>query len=1057
MSIDPVSLAITAALTAAQMALNASRKIEGPRLEDLNVTVADYGTPLNYFLGTRRFNAVPVIWAEEIREEKKKRKTKGGKMNEYRYYGTWAVCIADHDIDAVTRIWFDKHLIYDTTGSGPVFVLGKDNQVTMRVYLGSETQEPDPRMQATIEAEFGAGSCPAYRGVSYIVFEEVPLEKLGNRIPQISVEATRNVTQPFPYEQHDTTFSATSHFQFSPSGSWMLYITNGDTDVEWWHVPTRTRLGSSDDAGNMAGTIDRIGVTDDGSAYFMGPRIVGVDVVVNFYSINPLGVWSRGPDLPSATGYGSKTRAYDTNDPLNPRAVYTNRDGPGYFAYGEYVESLIWCLRDTFQDSDLDVWGIFQPDGASSQFALRNMTQHGPYHEFTGTARADVSTAYGCHSGYNKFVIIMDSTIYIIDPDTMTITDSGGPYGVVELPFNRPGSLTFWDGENEYSLFDGALIRSIDHTDWVSEDVHRDTYDPINHAYVSRPQFDSHLNWHFLDRANGGGTTLGAIVADVCERSTLTSTNRETSDLTQTVAGYSWTQGAGKSIIEPLLDIYDSICRPHDFKVQFLKRTGTPVYTVDVSEFVAGNERYSITIAQDTDLPRGIALSFADIDADQQPNTVICQRPLDTVDAVRQASMDLTTLVLDTDEARQLSERWFRRQWNSREQCALGLTMQRAAFEPGDVDNLVLDGLTRTAELQKLTFRADDTIATEWRRDFSSVAALQTSLVGATQDGRRESVILIPMESKAFALDIPSIRDTDNGTNPLIYMGAAPYGPGFWPGAIMYQLDGTEYDLEVGAVDSSSPSTWGVSTDALADATHYVWDRGNSVNVKLFYGTLASASEADCNANPRLNLALLGEELIQFSTATLEGDGTYTLTGLKRGRRGTEWATGGHAAGDQFILLADVAPVQFSSGDIGEDLSFRAATNGADVDTATTTTVDEYDAASNKPWAPDQLHAVKDSGTGDWTLTWRRRSRVAGDFAPGDPPLGESTEEYDVKIYRSGFGSAATRTITVSSETATYTAAQQVTDGGAAAIGDLDWGVLQVGDIADGYEKQASH
>ena len=54
MGIDPVSLAITVALNAAVMGMNAMRKIEGPRITDLSVSTADYGTPLNYVLGISR-------------------------------------------------------------------------------------------------------------------------------------------------------------------------------------------------------------------------------------------------------------------------------------------------------------------------------------------------------------------------------------------------------------------------------------------------------------------------------------------------------------------------------------------------------------------------------------------------------------------------------------------------------------------------------------------------------------------------------------------------------------------------------------------------------------------------------------------------------------------------------------------------------------------------------------------------------------------------------------------------------------------------------------------
>ena len=48
------------------------------------------------------------------------------------------------------------------------------------------------------------------------------------------------------------------------------------------------------------------------------------------------------------------------------------------------------------------------------------------------------------------------------------------------------------------------------------------------------------------------------------------------------------------------------------------------------------------------------------------------------------------------------------------------------------------------------------------------------------------------------------------------------------------------------------------------------------------------------------NLAMLGEELIQFGTAEQTGPSTFRLSRLLRGRRGSEWAMAGHALGERF-------------------------------------------------------------------------------------------------------------------------------------------------------------
>lgn len=201
MAVDPVSLAITVALTAANMAMTAMQTFEGPRVKGAPATVADYGTPLNYFLGTRLVNC-PCFFAKPIQEVRKKRKGKGGKQVSYTGFGSFAIHIADHDIGGVLQVWFDNHLVYDNTGSTEkIYPLADDYELEahMRVYLGTETQDPDPDMLAYIEArDEEADTCPAYRGTSYIYFEGIPLEMLGNRYPDVKVLAYQNSALTVP-------------------------------------------------------------------------------------------------------------------------------------------------------------------------------------------------------------------------------------------------------------------------------------------------------------------------------------------------------------------------------------------------------------------------------------------------------------------------------------------------------------------------------------------------------------------------------------------------------------------------------------------------------------------------------------------------------------------------------------------------------------------------------------------------------------------------------------------------------------------------------------------
>ncbi len=147
----------------------------GPRLQDLHVMGAAEGAPVPAVFGRAR---VPgqVIWAARFREKRIERQAGGGKggpkVVEYRYSLSFAVALGEGPVDGVGRVWADGKSM-DLTG------------VAMRLHAGAEDQTPDPLIEA-IE-----GAAPAYRGCAYVVFEDLPLEAFGNRLPQLSFEVFR--------------------------------------------------------------------------------------------------------------------------------------------------------------------------------------------------------------------------------------------------------------------------------------------------------------------------------------------------------------------------------------------------------------------------------------------------------------------------------------------------------------------------------------------------------------------------------------------------------------------------------------------------------------------------------------------------------------------------------------------------------------------------------------------------------------------------------------------------------------------------------------------------
>jgi hypothetical protein len=303
--------------------------------------------------------------------------------------------------------------------------------------------------------------------------------------------------------------------------------------------------------------------------------------------------------------------------------------------------------------------------------------------------------------------------------------------------------------------------------------------------------------------------------------------------------------------------------------------------------------------------------------------------------------------------------------------------------------------------------------------------------------------------SKGFVLDTSLAEDADNSINPLLYYGAGTYGNNF-AGAVIYLAVEDDF-IPWNTIDSSTPSVWGYATDELADANPWLWDRGNSVNVRAFGGTLSTVTEAQIDANPMLNRAYLAGEQLNFTTATLEGDGTYTLSGFKRGRRGTERFTGTHAIGDEFVLMDNMAVEELGLSDVGTEDIYKAVTVGRDPISADSIPVD-FDGNSLKPYAPARVKWTTD-GT-DMFGEIIRRTRVGGSWDDdGIVPVAETAEEYEVDVMD---GDDVLRTITVTGTNEfTYTAAMMSADGNTVAA-PPDANVYQMSDaIGRGFALAA--
>ncbi|ODU87056.1 MAG: hypothetical protein ABT14_06365 [Pelagibacterium sp. SCN 63-17] len=143
-----------------------------------------------------------IIWARELERLGGEQAGAKGLMpqeDDEEIGASFAIGFCEGPVARLGRIWADGQLL-DTRG------------LTLRFYHGDAAQLPD----GLIEATQGVGQAPAYRGLCYLVVENLPLSRFGNRIPQISAELCRVVGELEPAISAVTVIPGATEFGYDP-------------------------------------------------------------------------------------------------------------------------------------------------------------------------------------------------------------------------------------------------------------------------------------------------------------------------------------------------------------------------------------------------------------------------------------------------------------------------------------------------------------------------------------------------------------------------------------------------------------------------------------------------------------------------------------------------------------------------------------------------------------------------------------------------------------------------------------------------------------------------
>lgn len=479
--------------------------------------------------------------------------------------------------------------------------------------------------------------------------------------------------------------------------------------------------------------------------------------------------------------------------------------------------------------------------------------------------------------------------------------------------------------------------------------------------------------------ADEGDVSVGAIINDLAGSAVA-------ADCPTRVGGYAAFGDAVRGAVETLGSVL-AVSAYDDGERLRVTETGAQAAAIAGDDLGTGRgegriARLPIERRSASTIPETLSITYYEPSRDYQQGV---QRARRDGGARREAKIELP-VVLAPEMAKQIAERQLDQIWAARASAKVRLPWRRLDLVPGQ--RVVVAWSPALWRVGAVTL---DRMVVE-------VDLVRLSEGGATMPNADPGRGLVqndaPHGATTFHLiDLPPI-EAGVASMPHLVVAAAGVSTGWRRAALLQSIDGGVSWEEAGV--TAAPAIIGVADAALGVGSGCLIDEANSVEVTLLNSAMTLGNADATGLDAGRNLAVLGEELIQFRTALPLGNNRYRLSGLYRGRRGTQWAMPLHTAGERFILIERDALAALTVPPSLAQVMVMAVGIG---DGATPPTQALFEPGQAlMPIAPVHLRGERLSD-GQISLSWVRRSRDGWRWADSvDAPLAEEGERYRLTI-----------------------------------------------------------
>ena len=532
--------------------------------------------------------------------------------------------------------------------------------------------------------------------------------------------------------------------------------------------------------------------------------------------------------------------------------------------------------------------------------------------------------------------------------------------GKTSLTTPIPGEMVrFYQGTSDQEQ-DSAIIAWLDEKYGAGQGILRcPAFRDLSYIMYENRTLKQARVENFTFEVNAGNPNVNDILADLFEDVGIESGDYDitaTAGLTQ-VGFLEHTSTSRRQLIESLERYHQFRIAEIDGKIKTILDTSTPIATIssdDLRSHNDGEEMPSfdaeVLYKDPSQFPQEVKVSVMNPAIEYHNETVPAR--LFSVPSAKETREYTFPIVDNIDNARLVAEKLLLKEHSESKGIEFIAMPSFAKYTPGDVVTVPIGGKSINVRIEKMQMQlplgkvkvqavsVSEFNPTYFQSDVTSLSP-KLSQQFATYDFPRNAVA-IPIISEP-------LNSTEKGKLGF-YLAVTGRGRGSSKNFALYREIGTENYVVQNIIDV--PAVAGLCAGTLAThGTPSTEDTTNTLDIWFFDNIeLESQLQADLDAFPTLNLIRIGNEWVQFRTATvqtLEENSPYRskwrISNLWRERFGTSGKAATHAA-DEYAVLYNQAVgfYEVNTEDIGEDINLKAVTNGQNLEVAPITTISAF-------------------------------------------------------------------------------------------------------------------